>query len=67
MRLRYEGKFDFGLSDQKEEYTRGFRETAGIVSKEGVYLAGNGFWYPHVGPRPRRVRSGGRRSPRDGT
>ena len=50
VRLQYEGKFDFGLSDQKEEYTRGFRETAGIVSKEGVYLAGNGFWYPHVGP-----------------
>ncbi|HSD29565.1 MAG TPA: M20/M25/M40 family metallo-hydrolase, partial [Vicinamibacteria bacterium] len=46
--LRYEGRFDFGLSDQKEEYTRGFRETAGIVSKDGVYLAGNGFWYPHV-------------------
>jgi hypothetical protein len=50
LRLRYEGKFDFGLSDQKEEYTRGFRETAGVVSKEGVYLAGNGFWYPHAGP-----------------
>ena len=50
VRLQYEGKFDFGLSDQKEEYTRGFRETAGIVSKEGVYLAGNGFWYPQVGP-----------------
>ncbi|HSD29115.1 MAG TPA: hypothetical protein VLL75_17575, partial [Vicinamibacteria bacterium] len=29
VRLRYEGRFDFGLSDQKEEYTRGFRETAG--------------------------------------
>ena len=50
VRLRYEGKFDFGLSDQKEEYTRGFRETAGIVSRDGLYLAGNGFWYPHVGP-----------------
>ena len=50
VRLQYEGKFDFGLSDQKEEYTRGFRETVGIVSKEGVYLSGNGFWYPHVGP-----------------
>jgi hypothetical protein len=46
--LRYEGKFDFGLSDQKEEYTRGFRETVGIVSKDGVYLAGNGFWYPQL-------------------
>jgi aminopeptidase N len=49
VQLRYEGKFDFGLSDQKEEYTRGFRETVGIVAKEGVYLAGNGFWYPQVG------------------
>jgi len=48
VRLAYEGRFDFGLSDQKEEYTRGFRETVGIVSKQGVYLAGSGFWYPHV-------------------
>jgi hypothetical protein len=49
VRVRYEGRFDFGLSEEKEEYTRGFRETVGIVSNEGVYLAGNGFWYPHVG------------------
>ena len=49
IQLEYEGEFDFGLSDQKEEYTRGFRETLGIVSPEGLYLAGNGFWYPHVG------------------
>ncbi len=48
--LAYSGPFDFGLSDQKEEYTRGFRETAGVVSKQGVYLAGSGFWYPHFGP-----------------
>ena len=46
--LAYEGRFDFGLSDQKEDYTRGFRETVGIVSKQGLYLAGSGFWYPHV-------------------
>ncbi|MCM2258573.1 MAG: hypothetical protein NDJ94_23320, partial [Vicinamibacteria bacterium] len=48
--LAYAGAFDFGLSDQKEEYTRGFRETAGVVSKQGVYLAGSGFWYPYFGP-----------------
>ena len=48
VRLVYEGKFDFGLPDQKEEYARGFRETAGIVSTEGVYLAGGGFWYPYL-------------------
>jgi aminopeptidase N len=44
--LRYDGPFDFGLSEMKEEYTRGFRETAGIIGKDGVYLAGGGFWYP---------------------
>jgi hypothetical protein len=48
VRLRYAGPFDFGLSDEKEQYTRGMRETLGIVSREGVYLAGNGFWYPRV-------------------
>ena len=44
--LSYEGKVDYGLSDPKEEYTRGFRETSGILGGEGVFLAGNGFWYP---------------------
>jgi hypothetical protein len=45
--VTYGGKIDFGLSDQKEEYTRGFRETAGIVGEDGVYLAGSGFWVPY--------------------
>jgi hypothetical protein len=47
--LAYEGSFDFGLSDQKEEYTRGFRETVGILGEEGVYLSAGGFWYPYFG------------------
>jgi uncharacterized iron-regulated protein len=48
VRLGYEGRFDFGLSDEKEQYTRGFRQTTGIVSKQGVYLSGDGYWYPHL-------------------
>ncbi|HEY3384262.1 MAG TPA: M20/M25/M40 family metallo-hydrolase [Vicinamibacterales bacterium] len=44
--LCYRGAMDFGLSDAKEQYTRGFRTTAGIVGPEGVYLAGSSFWYP---------------------
>ena len=51
LRLTYAGKFDFGLGTQKEEYQRGFRETAGIVSPEGVYLAGSGHWYPQFAPQ----------------
>lgn len=49
LKLEYAGAMDFGLSDQKEEYTRGFRETTGIVSADGVYLAGQSFWYPQFG------------------
>jgi aminopeptidase N len=48
VKVVYEGSFDFGLADQKEEYTRGFRETSGLLNDQGVYLAGSGFWYPYV-------------------
>ena len=48
VRVAYEGRFDFGLSAQKEEYTRGFRDTVGQIGKDGVYLAGRSFWYPAV-------------------
>jgi aminopeptidase N len=44
--VTYQGAVDFGLSDKKEEYTRGFRETAGVLGPEGIYLAGSSFWYP---------------------
>ena len=47
--LEYAGPFDFGLSDQREEYTRGFRSTTGVIAPEGVYLSGASAWYPLVG------------------
>lgn len=47
--LEYAGVFDFALSDAKEEYTRGFRSTPGIVSSTGVYLPGASGWYPLLG------------------
>ncbi|MCP4202342.1 MAG: M20/M25/M40 family metallo-hydrolase [bacterium] len=43
----YEGVFDFGLSDEKEQYTRGFRATVGQLGEEGVFLGGSSFWYPY--------------------
>jgi len=45
--ILYLGPFDFGLSDQKEEYTRGFRETVGMLGEDGVYLSAGSFWYPY--------------------
>jgi hypothetical protein len=47
--LAYEGIFDFGLSEEKEQYTRGFRSTVGLLGEEGVFLAGQSFWYPYFG------------------
>ncbi|MEW5982226.1 MAG: M20/M25/M40 family metallo-hydrolase [Acidobacteriota bacterium] len=47
--LSFEGPIDFALSDPKEEYTRGFRETPGYVGPEGVYLSGASGWYPRFG------------------
>ncbi len=44
--ITYRGAMEFGLSDQKEEYTRGFRESAGMLGPEGIYLTGASYWYP---------------------
>ncbi len=47
--LTYDGSIDHGLSDEQEQYTRGFRETRGIISAEGVYLDGDSLWVPRFG------------------
>ncbi len=48
--LAYEGVINRPLSDPKEEYTRGFRDTTGIIGPEGVYMAGSTVWHPRFGP-----------------
>ncbi|MCH7870751.1 MAG: ChaN family lipoprotein [Planctomycetes bacterium] len=45
-RITYDGVIDHGLSDQKEEYTHGFRESRGILGPQGVYLHGASAWIP---------------------
>lgn len=45
--LRYRAKIDYPLDSNLAEYTRGFRETPGLISGEGIYLAGSTFWYPY--------------------
>ncbi len=47
--LEYQGRLDFGFSDPQDESTRGFRSTRGMVSPEGVFLAGQSHWYPDFG------------------
>ncbi len=46
--LRYHGQIQHELQQAGEEYARGFRETAGTITPQGVFLAGSSFWYPHI-------------------
>jgi aminopeptidase N len=44
--LSYAGRINDSLTSGAAEYARGFRETTGIISNNGVYLAGSTFWMP---------------------
>jgi aminopeptidase N len=48
--IAFEGVINTPLSDPREEYTRGFRDTTGLIGPEGVYLAGSTAWHPRFGP-----------------
>jgi aminopeptidase N len=44
--LSYAGTIRHPLDAQAQEYARGFRETPGTVSPQGVFLSGATHWYP---------------------
>jgi hypothetical protein len=46
--LRYSGRIRHALQQQGEEYARSFSTTRGMISPEGVFLSGSGYWYPHI-------------------
>ncbi len=47
--LRYDGTIDHPLEEVSEEYARGFSTTPGIISTDGVFLAGSTYWIPWFG------------------
>ncbi len=44
--IEYGGIISHSIESYGKEHARGFSQTAGIISEEGVYLAGSTFWYP---------------------
>ncbi|NOX36705.1 MAG: M20/M25/M40 family metallo-hydrolase [Calditrichaeota bacterium] len=44
--ITYRGTIRHPLQQMAEEYERAFSETPGIISEEGVYLAGSSYWIP---------------------
>lgn len=47
-RIEYSGLVDIPPTASPEEYARSFAETPGIISTQGVYLAGSTLWYPQL-------------------
>jgi len=44
--IEYSGTINHPLAAEGSEYSRGFMETPGLISAEGVYLGGSSYWYP---------------------
>jgi hypothetical protein len=49
--LEYSGVIHHLPEAYGKEYARGIRQTPGIISAEGVYLAGSSLWYPVFGEK----------------
>ena len=44
--LEYGGNIHHPLETYGKEQARGFKQSRGLISSEGVYLAGSSLWYP---------------------
>jgi aminopeptidase N len=47
--LKYRGVIDHPLEEAGAEQARGFRDSPGLITSEGVVLSGNTSWYPELG------------------
>jgi hypothetical protein len=47
--LEYGGEIYHPPESHVKEYARGFIQTPGVISGEGIYLSGRSFWYPVFG------------------
>ena len=46
--VEYAGSIHHDLSSSRAEQARGFRNTAGIIDEQGVFLSSGSVWYPQV-------------------
>jgi aminopeptidase N len=46
--IKYGGAIDHPIEQFGKEQARGYRHTPGLISEEGVYLAGSSLWYPVI-------------------
>lgn len=48
LNLKYSGIIFDSITSSAAEYARGFSETSGIVSSNGIYLANSTYWFPII-------------------
>ncbi|MCG8030229.1 MAG: M20/M25/M40 family metallo-hydrolase [Candidatus Thiodiazotropha taylori] len=46
--VEYTGRIHHRLSSSRREQSRGFRSSAGLIDKKGVFLAAGSLWYPQI-------------------
>ncbi len=46
--IRYSGVIFDSITNSAAEYARGFSETSGIVSSNGIFLANSTYWFPII-------------------
>ncbi len=47
--LQYSGEIHQPISELAEGYARSFQTSTGLISLQGVFLAGSSYWYPRFG------------------
>jgi hypothetical protein len=47
--IEYGGSIYHPIESIGREQARGFKDTTGLISDNGVFLSGNTFWYPRIG------------------
>ncbi|NOY63257.1 MAG: M20/M25/M40 family metallo-hydrolase [Gammaproteobacteria bacterium] len=48
IKLTYSGHINHPISADGEQYARGFNETPGLISNQGIFLANTTLWYPLI-------------------
>ncbi|MCG7940831.1 MAG: M20/M25/M40 family metallo-hydrolase [Candidatus Thiodiazotropha lotti] len=46
--VEYTGRIHHKLTSSRKERSRGFRSSAGLIDKKGIFLAAGSLWYPQI-------------------
>ena len=50
--VEYTGRIHHRLTSSRKEQSRGYRSSAGLIDKKGIFLAAGSLWYPQLEGHP---------------